>query len=747
MDRSGKFRAALVVCAVVGCFCTAGHAKIIYVDDDAGGDGDGSSWEDAYRYLQDALADSEAAAKPVEIRVAGGVYKPDRTSADPNGTGDRQAAFSLVDGVSLKGGFAGAGAADPNRRDVAEHQTILSGDLAGDDREVSDPCDLPAEPSRFDNSFCVVSLRETNHTSLEGLTITAAHTFSANAPPRRTFTLASSYMEGGGVSAVVADGLSITNCLFSDNCGADGSGLYLFLCYFVEIADCTFTRNEGGALYAEAGNLTLQRCHFARNRATRGAALCSDYADVAMTDCTFVGNSAEDRGGALFARCRDVTLSGCSFVGNQAKKAGGVIWNDNGDIGLLNCTSSGNRASRGCFVFATDSRPRSGQSVSVANCIAANEGNEIWNEWGTTTIWYSNIQADRVVALDPDATLVWGLGNMEADPCFVDPGYWDPNGTPDDVNDDVFIEGDYHLRSQSGRWDPASARWVKDEASSPCIDAGDPHSAHEREPGPHGKRINLGAYGNTTEASLSDSELGNPADVDNNEVVNLRDLALMGQMWLSQAVPTRADLNKDGRVDTADLPLLSAGWLWEPLELRFADYWPFVVGDVWQNANQIADGGVRIKIADRFLVNGFDVCQVELSGSSLRGGWKEILYYVYVNGGLYSTSSTTELQRLPDVTEGFSFQWPELIQTGRPICHLDKEYVPVRMTLKQLGVWFEEEHDRDILRYYLPEDYDRDILAFTDERGEIVAAFGRGFGPVIYRKGCTYYMERIDESQ
>ena len=61
---------------------------IIYVDDDASGANDGSSWTDAYNYLQDALA---AAWSGDEIRVAQGIYTPDSNSADPNGSGDRTA--------------------------------------------------------------------------------------------------------------------------------------------------------------------------------------------------------------------------------------------------------------------------------------------------------------------------------------------------------------------------------------------------------------------------------------------------------------------------------------------------------------------------------------------------------------------------------------------------------------------------------------------------------------------------------
>jgi hypothetical protein len=69
-----------------------------------------------------------------------------------------------------------------------------------------------------------------------------------------------------------------------------------------------------------------------------------------------------------------------------------------------------------------------------------------------------------------------GEGNIDADPCFVDPGYWDANG--------VWVDGDYHLLEDS-----------------PCVDAGDPNYIAEPnetdldgKPRVIGGRIDMGAY-------------------------------------------------------------------------------------------------------------------------------------------------------------------------------------------------------------------------------------------------------------
>ena len=137
---------------------------IIYVDNDAIGANDGSSWADAYNYLQDALADTNSAAKPVEIRVAQGIYKPDLGGG--NTLGDREATFQLFNGVTIKGGFAGFGEPNPDVWDTEAYETILSGDLEGDDG--------PDFSHYGDNSCHVVTGSYTDRTAvLDGFTIKA----------------------------------------------------------------------------------------------------------------------------------------------------------------------------------------------------------------------------------------------------------------------------------------------------------------------------------------------------------------------------------------------------------------------------------------------------------------------------------------------------------------------------------------------------------------------------------------------
>jgi hypothetical protein len=132
------------------------------------------------------------------------------------------------------------------------------------------------------------------------------------------------------------------------------------------------------------------------------------------------------------------------------------------------------------------------------------------------------------------------------------------------VNDDFWADGDYHVRSQAGRWDPVSEKWVKDAATSPCVDGGDPDSDWKGELWPHGRRVNVGVYGGTAQASMSLSMVGNVADLNFDEHVDFDDLRLFSQMWLLEQVLQREDLNRDGRVDFEDFAILTRNWRVEP---------------------------------------------------------------------------------------------------------------------------------------------------------------------------------------
>ncbi|MDJ0901612.1 MAG: hypothetical protein QNJ55_22675 [Xenococcus sp. MO_188.B8] len=87
---------------------------VFYVNQNAIGNNDGNSWENAFTDLQAAL---EIATPNDEIWVVGGTYKP------TIGT-NRGISFDIPSGVAVYGGFAG-GEASLEQRNWIDNVTIL----------------------------------------------------------------------------------------------------------------------------------------------------------------------------------------------------------------------------------------------------------------------------------------------------------------------------------------------------------------------------------------------------------------------------------------------------------------------------------------------------------------------------------------------------------------------------------------------------------------------------------------------
>ena len=106
-----------------------------------------------------------------------------------------------------------------------------------------------------------------------------------------------------------------------------------------------------------------------------------------------------------------------------------------------------------------------------------------------------------------------GPGNISLDPMFADPN-----------------NGDFHLKSERGRYWPQHDVWVLDKVTSPCIDAGDPAADYSGEPKPNGGRINMGAYGGTAYASMRERPFD--GDINGDGIIDITDLIALIENWL-----------------------------------------------------------------------------------------------------------------------------------------------------------------------------------------------------------------------
>ncbi|MCJ7728842.1 MAG: right-handed parallel beta-helix repeat-containing protein, partial [Sedimentisphaerales bacterium] len=541
---------------------------ILYVDADAPGSNSGWDWANAFKNLQDALVAAAVNPHITEIRVAEGTYKPDQGAGQT--PGNREAAFGLVNGVAIKGGYAGFGEPNPDARDIAKYETILSGDLNGDDVALTDPCDLLDEPSRAENSYHVVAsfdlpdYPEVN-IILDGFTISSGNANGKSDWPEEwscggglylynpccrgptisncKFSSNSGVWAGGiwgcgglivnclitGNAASMGGGLSncsgpIKNSTISNNFARDaGGGVSTYLDDHFE--NCTIIDNVagvyGGGIYTENCSPILYNCTVRGNSAVLGGGMHNraydDYSNPVLIGCQFISNLAEGDGGAINNDYPSyygfLTMTNCIFSRNLAAGIGGGIGNyAETNLILTNCTFAANLATNGNALSCKSQYPEYPypSDLRLTNCILWDGGNEIWNNDNSTiTITYSDVY---------DGWL--GAENINVDPCFADAA-----------------KGDYHLKSQAGRWDANIASWVKDDVTSLCIDAGNPASPIGLEPFPNGGIINMGAYGGTHEASKS--YFGEPVcetivagDINGDCKVNFFDLALMVLHWL-----------------------------------------------------------------------------------------------------------------------------------------------------------------------------------------------------------------------
>ncbi len=348
------------------------QARTIYVDVDVTGADNGSTWADAYNYLADALADANSTGDVNEIRVAQGIYTPDSNSADPNGSGDREATFQLINGVAIKGGFAGFGQPDPNARDIELYETILSGDLNGNDTLGLDPCDLPNDPNHGENSYHIVTGSETNSTAiLDGFIITKGNANSSSYPYscgsgmynnpgsptiiNCTFTGNSAGLNGGGMYNYYFSNPTLTNCTFSSNSvKKNGGGIYNYKAS-PTLTNCAFNSNSasssGGGMCNYDGNSIITNCIFSGNSTSRydGGGMYNVNSNPTINNCTFIGNSASFRGGGIYNYHKaSPTLTNCAFISNSASSSGGGMCNNlESSPTVTNCAFSSNSASNG----------------------------------------------------------------------------------------------------------------------------------------------------------------------------------------------------------------------------------------------------------------------------------------------------------------------------------------------------------------------------------------------------------------
>jgi len=194
-------------------------------------------------------------------------------------------------------------------------------------------------------------------------------------------------------------------------------------------------------------------------------------------------------------------LSGFTLMGGHcATNGGGVLFDGGGYMSHCIVHDCGTAANGGGVAF------HAGGTIdycSIVHNTAGQSGGGVYGDGGggvSNSIVWGNTAADwgpnwrnngggmhyAYSCTAPAAHLPGGIGCFDDNPRFADPE-----------------AGDFHLKSESGRWQPTGDQWTNDAVSSRCIDGANPGDVYANEPAINGARANLGAYGNTAEASKS----------------------------------------------------------------------------------------------------------------------------------------------------------------------------------------------------------------------------------------------------
>lgn len=255
---------------------------IIYVAAD--GEGDGSSWANATKYLE--FASSVATEVSNQIWVKSGTYYGD--------VENEEGAFTIYDNNRIYGGFVGNETPDFNLddRDLEANPTILDG--MNQHRVVK-------QSDHFMNAAYSV---------WDGFTIQNGNS-------------------GAGAGAYLCSNSRFVNCKFlNNNATGFGGGAYVISAYY------------------ENASVRFENCYFENNHGSMGGAIC-DMLGVNVLNCDFRGNSANTKGGAYYVYTnKQPKFTNCIFANNSANEAGAIY--NRGKFTMINCDIVDNEATEKC---------------------------------------------------------------------------------------------------------------------------------------------------------------------------------------------------------------------------------------------------------------------------------------------------------------------------------------------------------------------------------------------------------------
>jgi predicted outer membrane repeat protein len=404
-----------------------------YVNANAPSNGNGSSWDRAFRSVQEAV---NYASEGDAIWVSSGRYTSSRSS-DPS-----VPVLSMKNGVDVYGGFSTADTSF-SQRDPFLNVTILDGENRVWHVVVG------AGPARLDG-FTIMSgsaegdfpdncgggmLNHHDSPHVENCIFTSndaafhgAGMANLHASPtviNCTFRLNTAMYNGGGVYNDDENGIAghprFEECRFGPaNTCRFGAGMYNSWCA-VTIDNCGFANNlanhNGGGIYNTSSRVTARSCSFSENRAYSGGAVymngISGADSTRMENCLVSSNMAYVSGGGVYLLRSSSSILNCTIAGNDAVYGGGIsCWHSEAEF--FNCIVWGNTA------LVTYPAVQIGTEIvpQIRHCDIDQAG--YGTALGGAADAYGNIRIDPLFVTGPDGEYYLSqtaAGQLEESPC------------------------------------------------------------------------------------------------------------------------------------------------------------------------------------------------------------------------------------------------------------------------------------------------------------------------------------------
>jgi Secretion system C-terminal sorting domain len=371
----------------------SGYSAIIYVNTNAAGANNGTSWTNAYSDLQDALS---IAFVNDEIWVAAGTYKPTQSN-------DRLLSFVMKNGVDMYGGFQGTETTIVERN-IAANPTYLSGDIG-------------ATGDNTDNTRKVVKMQNmTTPFIFDGFRVVSGYDESGSG-------------KGAGMYVFNNPGtdISIKNTILYNNYAYHSGGGMIIDNSNTTFNNCEFLYNSsfnygGGAIYSanvSNSNIYLYDCKFIGNNSRQRPVINFDGDELVMERNTISSNTSSSSGNIINVShgVLKFEINNSLIVGNLVEDGGSSVissyTSDLNSSSLTNVTICHNRNSSSFDVYA-EAIYQSNSAMIISNCII-----------------YGNTPSDVNAQIDGGNTVqnsyvengyTTGIQVSSADPLFVNPG-------------------------------------------------------------------------------------------------------------------------------------------------------------------------------------------------------------------------------------------------------------------------------------------------------------------------------------